>query len=169
MLTIEPHTPDNVVVGHASSTLTHEDYQDFRNHIEEMIREHGSVRVLLDLNDFHGWDLRAAWDDLELGLRHLGKFDRCAILGNRSWEKWMIKLGKPFFRVEYFDRSQREEAWRWLMQPVEQGESTTFLDTISRFVRHNPVLSLVIAGSLLALLLSHRDAFHLRQLTTTQR
>jgi hypothetical protein len=54
MLTIEPRTPDNVVVGHASGKLTHEDYEGFRWHVEEMIHEHGSVRVMLDLHDFHG-------------------------------------------------------------------------------------------------------------------
>jgi len=100
MLTIEPHTPDNVVVGHASGRLTHEDYEDFRGHIEQMIHQHGTVRVMLDLNDFHGWNLRSAWDDLQLGLRYPGKFDRCAILGDKSWEKLLVNLAKPFFAVK---------------------------------------------------------------------
>jgi universal stress protein A len=154
MLTIEPHTPDNVVVGHASGKLTHEDYEDFRGRVEQMIREHGSVRVLLDLNDFHGWDLRAAWDDLKLGLQHPGRFDRCAILGDRKWEEWMTKLAKPFFRVEYFDRSQREAAWRWLMQPVPQAGGADFLDAVRTFARRHPVTSLIITGGLVALLVS---------------
>lgn len=152
MLTIEPHTPDNVVVGHASGMLTHEDYEDFRMRIEQMVRQHGSVRVLLDLNDFNGWEPRAAWDDLMLGLRHLGKFDRCAILGDKGWEKWMVKLGEPFFRVQYFDRSQREEAWRWLMQPAGGGGG--LLDAAVDFVRRNPMLTLLVVGGLAALLLS---------------
>jgi hypothetical protein len=151
MLTIEPHTPDNVVVGHASGKLTHEDYEDFRNHIEEMVHEHGSVRVLLDLNDFHGWDLRSAWDDLMLGLRYPGRFDRCAILGDQGWQEWMTQLAKPFFRVEYFDRSEREAAWRWLMQPVEHTNGHGLLDSVSCFVRRNPMTSLLIAGGLVAL------------------
>jgi universal stress protein A len=154
MLTIEPHTPDNVVVARARDKLTHEDYEDFRTEIEEMIRRHGSVRVLLDLKDFQGWDLRAAWDDLKLGLQHLRQFDRCAILGETSWEKWLTSLAKPLFRVEFFDRNQREEAWRWLMQPVERGNGVRLLDTMGTFVRRNPVLSFAIAGGLLAVLLS---------------
>jgi hypothetical protein len=166
MLTIEPHTPDNVVVAHASGKLTHEDYEDFRLRVEQMIHEHGSVRVMLDLNDFHGWDVGAAWDDLKLGLKHWGQFDRCAILGDRSWEKWMIQLAKPFFRVEYFDRSQREEAWRWLMQPVAHANGTGFLDSVGSFVRRNPVLSMVIAGGLAALLVSQLGASRPRKLTS---
>jgi hypothetical protein len=150
MLTLEPHTEENVVVGHASGTLTKEDYDDFRMRIEQMIRQHGSVRVLLDLTDFHGWDLQAAWEDLKLGLRYLNKFDRCAILGDQNWEKWMTMLGKPLFRVAYFDRSQREDAWRWLMQPVEHRAGAR--ETIGNFVRRRPLLSLGIAGGLFLLL-----------------
>jgi universal stress protein A len=168
MLTIDPHTPDNVVVGHASGKLTHEDYEDFHNHVEEMIREHGSVRVMLDLNDFHGWDLRAAWDDLKLGLRHPGKFDRCAILGDRSWEEWMTKLAKPFFRVKYFDRSQREAAWDWLMQPVPQAGEGGSLDAVRDFVGRHPMLTLVILGGLVALLVSQLGPSRSRRLTAYQ-
>jgi hypothetical protein len=167
MLTIEPHTPDNVVVGHAWGKLTHDDYEDFRRHVEEMIREHGSVRVMLDLNDFHGWDLRAAWDDLKLGLQHPGKFDRCAILGDRSWEKWMTKLAKPFFRVEYFDRSQREAAWRWLMQPVPHAGGSDFLDAVRNFIRRHPMASRAIAGGVVALLVSQLGSSRSRRLATS--
>jgi SpoIIAA-like len=154
MLTIEPHTPDNVVVGHASGKLTHEDYEGFRMSIEEMIRQHGTVRVMLDLNDFKGWDLGAAWDDLKLGVQHYGQFDRCAILGDSEWERWMTRLAKPFFRVEYFDRRQREEAWRWLMQPVQHTNGPSFLDGVGAFLRRNPLLSLAITGGLVAFLVS---------------
>jgi hypothetical protein len=166
MLTIEPHTPDNVVVGHASGKLTHEDYEGFRRHVEEMIHEHGSARVMLDLNDFHGWDLRAAWDDLKLGLQHAGRFDRCAILGDRPWEEWMIKLAKPFFRVQYFDRSQREAAWRWLMQPVVHADEGSSLDAVSNFVRRHPVMSLAIATGLAAIVVSQLRPSRSRMLTT---
>jgi hypothetical protein len=38
-----------VVVGQASGKLTHEDDKNFRWHVEEMIHEHGSVRVMLGL------------------------------------------------------------------------------------------------------------------------
>jgi hypothetical protein len=168
MLTFEPHTPDNVLVAHASGTLTHEDYEEFRLEVEQMVRQHGSVRVLLELSDFHGWEPRAAWDDLQLGFRYLGRFDRCAILGDQSWEKWMTKLARPFFRVEYFDRSQREEAWRWLMQPVEQTQERGFLDAVGHFVRRHPTTSLIIAGGLLALLLSQLGSSRSRRLLASR-
>jgi hypothetical protein len=165
MLTIEPHTEDNVVVGHAGGTLTHEDYQDFRGRVEQMIREHGSPRVLLDLSDFHGWDLRAAWVDLQLGLRHLGQFDRCAVLGDRGWQRLLVSLGKPFFRVRYFDRGEREAAWRWLMRPVERGEGANLLSAVGGFVRRHPAVCLAIAGGLAALLVSRLTVLRSRRLS----
>lgn len=166
MLTIEPHTPDNVIAGHAGGKLTHEDYEDFRGHIEEMIHEHGSVRVMLDLNDFHGWDLHAVWDDLKLALQYHGKFERCAILGDRSWEEWMSKLAKPFLQVRYFDRSQREAAWRWLMQPTPKISPGGFVNAALGFVRRHPMMVLIVTGGLLALLVSQSGSFRSKKLTT---
>jgi len=153
MLNVEPHTPDNVVVAHASGTLNHEDYEDLRGHVEQIIRQHGSVRVMLELNDFHGWDLQAAWEDLKLGLQHAGEFDRCAILGDQGWEKWMIQLAKPFMTVQYFDRSQREAAWRWLMQPVAQSNVSGLFDVARDAVRRHPMVAFLVAGSVAALML----------------
>ena len=153
MLTIDPSTPDNVVVGVANGKLTHEDYDNFRGHVEQMIHQHGSVRVMLDLTDSSGWEPRAAWDDLKMGLQHLGEFERCAILGDGGWKQWMTNLAKPLFRVSYFDRSEREAAWRWLMQPAAQVEQHGFVSTATEFVRHNPIASMLVAGGLAVLLL----------------
>jgi hypothetical protein len=153
MLTIEPRTPDNVVVGHASGKLTHEDYEIFRWHIEEMIREHGSVRVMLELEDFHGWDFQSAWDDLKLGLSHPGKFDRCAVLGDQSWQRWMTELAKPFLTVRFFNRGAREAAWRWLMLPAEQAGEGRILDAVGGTIRRHPAASMLVAGVIAGLML----------------
>jgi hypothetical protein len=93
-----------------------------------------------------------------LGLRHAGKFDRCVILGDHGWEKWMTKLGKSFFTVKYFDRGQREAAWRWLMQPAEHADGAGFLNTVSGYVRRNLVVSLLIVGALVALLVGQMNS-----------
>jgi hypothetical protein len=60
--------------------------------------------------------------------------------------------------VEYFDRSQREAAWRWLMQPVAHSDGAGFLGTIGHFIRRNPMTTMVVAGALLALLVNRLSA-----------
>jgi hypothetical protein len=96
--------------------LTDEDYKAFVPQIEKIIQDLGRISLLLELDDFHGWDLGAAWDDFKFGMKHLKDFKRVAIVGDKKWEEWMAKLAKPFMRAEvkYFGGSQLHDAWIWL-------------------------------------------------------
>jgi len=115
---------ENVVGWKLHGTLHDEDYRQFVPQIESILTSRGKVRLFIQLEDFHGWDLHAAWDDLKFSISHYSDFERIAIVGNRKWEKWMAALCKPFTRarVMYFDQSQVEEAWNWLR---EEGPAET--------------------------------------------
>jgi hypothetical protein len=99
-----------------SGKLTDEDYKVFVPQIEKIIQEFGRISLLLELDDFHGWDLGAAWDDFKFGMKHSKDFKRVAIVGDKKWEEWMARLAKPFMKAEvkYFEGSQLQEAWEWL-------------------------------------------------------
>ena len=86
--------------------------------METILTAEGKVRLFIQLEDFHGWDLHAAWDDLKFGLRHYSDFERIAMVGDRKWEKWMASFCKPFTKakVKYFDRSDVDAAWKWLQE-----------------------------------------------------
>jgi hypothetical protein len=79
------------------------------------------VRVLFELEECRGWTLRAAWDDLKFGLKHRSDFERCAVVGQKRWQKWMTNLSKPFFKVKYFDKSEMEKAWQWVQENGSGG------------------------------------------------
>ena len=109
-----------------SGKLHDEDYKSFVPAIDAVVASEGKVRLLLQFEDFHGWDLHAAWDDFKFGMKHYGDFERIAMVGDRDWESWMAMLCKPFTRasVRYFDASETEAAWAWLhedMQPAAAG------------------------------------------------
>jgi hypothetical protein len=99
-----------------SGKLTDEDYKAFVPQIEKIIQEFGRISLLLELDDFHGWDLGAAWDDFKFGLKHNKDLKRVAIVGDKKWEEWMARLAKPFMKAEvkYFEGSQLQDAWKWL-------------------------------------------------------
>ncbi len=99
-------------------TLHDQDYRQFLPQVESILTTQGKVRLFVYFEDFHGWDLHAAWDDFKFGVRHYSDFERIAIVGDRRWEKWMATLCKPFTRAEvkYFDHSEVEEAWKWLYE-----------------------------------------------------
>lgn len=108
----------NVVGWKLHGTLHDEDYRRFIPQIESVLTAAGKLRLFVQFEDFHGWDLHAAWDEFKFGISHLSDFERIAIVGDRRWEKWLAVLRKPFTtaKVKYFDRCQVDEAWKWLYE-----------------------------------------------------
>ncbi len=70
----------------------------------------------MQLEDFHGWGLHAAWDDVCLGLKPYRDFDRIAMVGGRKWERWLAAIWKSFTtaKVRYFGVSEADAAWKWI-------------------------------------------------------
>jgi len=118
MLTILENPCGDVLSVKASGTLTHADYQQFVPKVEVLLEKWGHVRVLFELEDCKGWTLRAALDDLKFGFKHRGHIDRCAVVGEKKWQKWMTNLSRPFFNVKYFDKAQLDKAMQWIQQGV---------------------------------------------------
>ena len=99
-----------------SGKLNNEDYKKVLPEIENAIKQEGPIRLLAHFNDFHGWDMHAALDELILEVKHASDFDKIAIIGDQQWEKWMAKLPQVFTtaKVKYFDTSELDQAWIWL-------------------------------------------------------
>lgn len=101
-----------------SGKLHDEDYKTFVPAVEAAVSAEEKVRLFAQFEDFHGWDLHAAWDDFKFGVEHYSDVERIALVGDRKWEEWMAAFCKPFTRasVKYFDASEVEAAWEWLRE-----------------------------------------------------
>ena len=112
-----PSPSDKVLGFKMSGKLHDEDYKTFVPAIDEAGKA-GKVRLLAQFHDFHGWDAHALWDDIKFATTHCTAFDRIALVGDKTWEKWMAKVCKPFTmaKVQYFDASEVDKAWAWLQQ-----------------------------------------------------
>ena len=100
-----------------SGKLLHEDYQTFVPMLEKLIEEHGSVRCLIEMTDLHGIEPRALWDEIQFDVHHARQIERCAVVGDRTWEAWMTRLSRPIFfnaEIRYFDVSEKDKAWEWI-------------------------------------------------------
>ncbi len=108
---------DNVVAFRLTGTLRDEDYKAFAPEVEALIAREGEVRLLLQLENFQGWDLHAAWDDITFGIKHFRDLERIAVVGDPGWEKWMVKLSKPFSeaKIRFFPADELIAAWDWLI------------------------------------------------------
>lgn len=106
-----------------SGALSHQDYELFLPRVERMVKEHGKIRVLMDMVDFHGWETGALWDDTKFTLQHFGHIERIAMVGDHPWEKWMSTFCRPFTSAEvrYFDWRELKAARAWLDEPLKVG------------------------------------------------
>jgi len=100
----------------AVGKLTHEDYETITPMIGSALNEirEPKVKVLIDGTEMEGWELRAAWDDFKLGLKHGGEFEKIAIFGNKNWQEITAKIGSWFIsgEIKYFDNN--DDALIWL-------------------------------------------------------
>jgi SpoIIAA-like len=112
-------SPSEKVLGFKlSGTLHDEDYKKFVPAIDAAVAKNGKARILAWFHDFHGWDLKALWDDIKFSTTHCTEIERIALVGDRKWEEWMAKVCKPFTKatIRYFDASQVAAAWAWLAE-----------------------------------------------------
>jgi hypothetical protein len=99
----------------AIGELTHEDYETITPMIDSALNavEEPQVKALIDGKEMKGWEVRAAWDDFKIGLKHGNDFVKIAIYGNKHWQEIAEKVGAWFVsgEVKYFENEEDALAW----------------------------------------------------------
>jgi hypothetical protein len=113
-----PSGSEKVLGFKLSGKLHDEDYKHFVPVVDAAVAKAGKVRMLAQFHDFHGWDAHALWDDIKFSTTHCLDIERIALVGEKSWEKWMSTVCKPFTmaKIRYFDAAQVDAAWKWLQE-----------------------------------------------------
>jgi hypothetical protein len=101
---------------HVSGKLAKADYEHFVPEFERLVQQHGKLRVLFDMTDFHGWEAGALWEDTKFAIHHFDDIARIAMVGEKKWQHGMASFCKPFTKatVRYFDHAGAAEARKWL-------------------------------------------------------
>ena len=101
----------------ASGKLSAEDYEVLEPGVEKLIQDSGKIKILFVMRDFHGWDLSAVWEDIKFATEHCSDIEKIAMVGEKTWEKWMATIGKPFTMstIKYFDAGEEDAAREWLL------------------------------------------------------
>jgi hypothetical protein len=117
MIQIEHKRDQDLIVVRASGRLTLADYHDAMPEIDTAVQlAGGPLQVMIRLEDFHGWDIGALWQELRFDAEYGGDFERVAVLGETSLEGWATRLAAPFVRAEmrFFPRADETQALAWL-------------------------------------------------------
>jgi SpoIIAA-like len=96
--------------------LGQEDYRQFVPPVEECIKAHGKVNLLVKISDFRGWSPAALWEDLKFDVRHYGDVSRIALVGKNPSQEWMATISKPFTKAEvkFYLEEDADSARQWV-------------------------------------------------------
>ncbi len=118
MIELMPESSGNFLAVKVSGKLTDEDYKNFWiPKSDELINQFGKIRVLMLMaEDFHGWNLHAAWDDAVFGIKRRHAFAKIAVVGAGKWIKWGADLGAKIMdgEVRTYSDAQLQEALQWV-------------------------------------------------------
>ena len=92
------------------------DYEQLVPAVERLVKEHGRIRILVEMRDFHGWTAGALWQDIKFDAKHFKDIERVAMVGETKWQHGMAVFCKPFTtaKIRYFDRPAIDQAREWL-------------------------------------------------------
>lgn len=123
MISQIPVSETNLVAFRLSGRFEHADYQALLQRIDELRQGEARLSVLLELVDFVGWDLASTWQDLRLDRYPTEAFERIAIVGHGTLQRWMTLISAPFLQAStrFFEHDRLAEAWDWLREPQRQA------------------------------------------------
>jgi hypothetical protein len=114
MIEIIEGLPGKVVGFAVSGRLTMADCQDILvPAVEKSLKRHDKIRLYYELNSrFPG----AAWDDLDLGLEHLSRCERVAIVTDIGWVRLTVKALRFLIpsEIRVFATDQTEDGRAWI-------------------------------------------------------
>lgn len=112
--------PDNTLGFVAKGTVTATDYESvIIPAVEALFSRRSKVRLLYHLGpDFSGFEAAAMWDDAKIGLKHIGGWERIAVVSDIEWIRTGIKvfgLAIPG-HVRVFHNSELADAKQWIAE-----------------------------------------------------
>ncbi len=119
MIEFLPQSEGKTVGIKISGTLTHEDYQHTIPKLENLIKEHQKLNMLVEVGNppFDHMELRAMYDDARFGIPHRNDFEKFAIVGELPvWADLGATIGSWFTtaQIKEFTPDEKDKAWDWI-------------------------------------------------------
>jgi len=98
-------------------TFTEEDMEAIESDLDEIIAEHGEVRLLARFDEgVPRPELEAIVEDLAYGFDHIDDVERYAVVSEGTLTEWVAKAEDAVFDadIRQFDPDEEERAWEWV-------------------------------------------------------
>ena len=111
--------PSNVVAISASGLVRRADYEAVLiPAVEEALKAHDKVRLYYEIEeDFTGMEPGAMWEDFKVGMEHLTRWERIAVVTDVSWISHTVQAFGFLLpaKVRAFGREKIDDAKGWLV------------------------------------------------------
>ena len=119
MIEIEHSLSGDCITIRASGRLSIADYDRALPEVENaLVLAKGPLKMLVRLEDFHGLEIGALWEDAKFGLKHSSEFGSIAVVGETKLAEWGAWLSSFFVshEIRYFGFDEVADAQNWLDQ-----------------------------------------------------
>jgi len=85
----------------------------------EKIANAGTIKLLVLLENFSGWERNEAWGDTDFFFSHRDEFEKIAVVGQPQWEAQVLAFTGAGLRkgpVKFFPETGEAEARAWLAE-----------------------------------------------------
>jgi len=114
-----PESSGNILGFHIRGKLTEADYLNLLvPEMEKAMKIFPKIRIVLVMENFGGWTVGGAWEDLLLGLKFTA-VEKLVTVIDESWDEWMTLLFRTFAtltgtELRFFKKERLAEAWEWV-------------------------------------------------------
>jgi hypothetical protein len=111
--------PDRLLVLRISGELKKSELDAVQAEFVQKIAITGTVKLLVLLDNFTGWERSEAWGDTDFFFSHRNDFEKIAIVGNPRWEAQVLAFAGAGLRkgpVKLFPETAESDARAWLAE-----------------------------------------------------
>src|SRR5579872_6598639 len=108
----------NVLRIAAPQKLKADDFGQIAPQVDSLIRQYGTIRLLIDASGFSGWENIAAFEKHAGFVRsHHQMIERIAVIAAQDWQHWVVGAVRVFLhpQVRAYDKSHEDEALQWIV------------------------------------------------------
>jgi hypothetical protein len=110
-------SPESVLAFRAIGKVDKLDYDRvLEPAVEQMLESFGEIRFVYVLGEqFDGYTASGEWEDAKLGLGHLHKWTRCAVVTNHDWVRHLLSMFGWMMpgEIKVFDVGREADAITW--------------------------------------------------------
>jgi SpoIIAA-like len=121
VIRVKKEFPENVVAVACEGDVTRKDYENVLiPAVLAALQKHKMVRLYYEVTpEFSGMDAGAMWEDFRVGVEHLLRWERIAVVTDVAWIRMTVNAFRFLMpgKIRVFSGSESAAAREWIVAP----------------------------------------------------